>query len=296
MCSNGAVEPPSPILQAHDDGGADEPEPLRELAVRLAGEAAELARRMRPDAVTRVSTKSSPTDVVTAADTAVERLLRERLARLRPSDAVLGEEGGYTADPAADPTAGGGTPGRLCWLLDPIDGTTNYLYGLPWYAVSVAATRDGVPVAGAVVEPDSGRVWSAAAGQGATLDGRPLRASPVIRLDRSLVVTGFSYRAERRARQGTLAAALLPRVRDLRRLGAASLDLCAVAAGWADGYYEHGINPWDWAAGALVAAEAGARVSPPDRTAPWGEAMVTAAPGVHDQLTGALEELGGAEV
>jgi myo-inositol-1(or 4)-monophosphatase len=265
---------------------------LRALAVELAGEAAELARRMRPEAVNQVSTKSSPTDVVTSADTAVERLLRERLALLRPSDAVLGEEGGYSADGRSSDRS----PGGLCWLLDPIDGTANYLYGLPWYAVSVAAVRDGVAVAGAVVEPDSGRVWSAAAGQGATLDGRTLSASPVTRLDRALVVTGFNYRSERRARQGALAAALLPRVRDLRRLGAASLDLCAVAAGWADGYYEHGINPWDWAAGALVAAEAGARVSLPDPAARWGEAMVATAPGVHDQLTGALAELGGAAI
>jgi myo-inositol-1(or 4)-monophosphatase len=291
LCSYGQVDPE---VDPEVDAAADEDDPgrLRAVAVRVAREGAELAERMRADAVTRVRTKSSPTDVVTAADTATERLLCERLARLRPSDAVLGEEGDYSLEQQRSAPS----PGQLCWLLDPIDGTVNYLYGLPWYAVSVAATRDGAPVAGAVVEPASGRVWSAAVGRGATLDGRPLRASSATRLDLALVATGFSYLPERRARQGALAAALLPRVRDLRRPGASSLDLCAVAAGWVDGYYEHGINPWDWAAGALVATEAGARVSRPDPAAPWGEAIVAAGAGVHDQLTGVLAELGGSRI
>lgn len=267
----------------------NDPEGLRAVAVRLAGEAAEVAARVRDRAITQVRTKSTSTDVVTAADTEVERLLRRRLAELRPDDAVLGEEGGLSASGAAE-------PGRPCWVVDPIDGTVNYLYGYPWYAVSVAAIVDGAAVAGAVVEPATGRVWSAASGAGASLDGRPLRASAVDRLDLSLIGTGFSYHRERRERQGVLAAGLLPRVRDIRRFGSAALDLCAVAAGWLDGFYEHDINQWDWAAGALVAGEAGATVHVPDAAGALGDAIVVAAPGIQAQLTGALAELGAGRV
>jgi myo-inositol-1(or 4)-monophosphatase len=267
--------------------GTDDPDALRAIAVQVAGEAAELVVRMRGGGVHDVRTKSSDTDVVTSADTAAEELLRGRLARLRPGDAVLGEEGG----------GGGSEAGRVCWVLDPIDGTVNYLYGVPWYAVSVAATLDGVSVAGAVVEPASGRVWSAALGAGAALDGRRLRVSGVERLDRALIGTGFSYRSELRARQGELAGALLPRARDLRRFGSAALDLCAVAAGWLDGYYEHAIQPWDWAAGALIASEAGAVVRPPSTgpaTGAGGETsmILAAGPGIVEELARALAELG----
>jgi myo-inositol-1(or 4)-monophosphatase len=274
------------------DGAVGEPDPeqLRGVAVRVAHEAAQVAAGFRAGAVSQVRTKSSATDPVTEADTATEELLRRRLAELRPADAVLGEEAGLDAD------GRGVVPGQLCWLVDPIDGTVNYLYGLPWYAVSVAVVRDGVALAGAVVEPASGRVWSASDGGGASLDGRPLRASSASRLDLSLIGTGFSYSAARRARQGMLAGALLARVRDIRRAGSASLDLCAVAAGWLDGYYEHAINPWDWAAGALIAREAGAVVSAPDPAAPFGDAIVAAAPGIQAELAGALAELGGAAI
>ena len=282
MWSNGPV--------GTDDRDAD-PTVLRTIAARVALEAAELVERMRGGGVHDVRTKSSDTDVVTSADTAAEELLRDRLARLRPGDPVLGEEGG-----GRGPDAGGGT-GRVCWVLDPIDGTVNYLYGIPWYAVSVAATLDGVSLAGAVVEPASGRVWSAALGGGADLDGRRLRVSGVQRLDRALVGTGFSYRSELRERQGNLAGALLPRARDLRRFGSAALDLCAVAAGRLDGYYEHAIQPWDWAAGALIASEAGAVVRPPSAQSDALAAtpmMLAAAPGVFDELDGVLIELGAA--
>jgi len=274
------------------DGGLDDPDltQLRGVAVQLAEQGARVAARLRAEAITRVRTKSTRTDVVTAADTAVEELLRKRLAELRPEDAMLGEEGGLSSDDRS------GRPGQLCWVVDPIDGTVNYLYGFPWYAVSVAVTREGVALAGAVVEPDSGRVWSASRGGGATLDGRPLRASSADELDMALVGTGFSYSKERRRRQGELASALLTRVRDIRRAGAASLDLCAVAAGWLDGYYEHEINPWDWAAGALVCTEAGATVHIPDPGAPYGNAIVAAAPGIQAQLTRALTELGAAGI
>ena len=198
-----------------------------------------------------VWTKSSPTDVVTASDASVERFLRERLAALRPGEPVYGEEQGGGGE-RGDDTA------SARWVVDPIDGTVNYLYGLPWYAISVAAVRDGRTLAGAVAEPVSGRLWSAAAGDGATCDGVALRAAATTDPAQALVGTGFSYRAERRERQARMVAGLIPRVRDVRRTGSAALDLCAVGAGWLDGYLEHGCHWWDWAAAALVASEAGA--------------------------------------
>ncbi len=266
---------------------------LRAVAVEVATEAAELVRRLRPEAIRSVGTKSSETDVVTAADTAAERLLRTRLGELRPGEPVLGEETGLV---------GPVPPGSPCWVVDPLDGTVNYLYGLPWYAVSVAAVLDGVARAGAVVEPAGGRVWSAAAGLGASCDGRPLRASATDRVEMALVATGFSYRPERRARQARLAAGLLPRVRDLRRAGSAALDLCAVAAGWVDGFVEHGLGVWDWAAGALIAEEAGAVVRRPGEAGTdalaglGGDAVFAAAPGVATALAALCAQHGAADV
>ena len=242
-----------------------------------------------------VGTKSSPTDVVTASDRAVEVLLRERLAGLRPGDAVFGEEMG-AGEVGADGADG------VVWVVDPIDGTVNFLYGLPWYAVSVAATRRGVTLAGAVAEPSTGRLWSAALGEGATCDGRPLAVSRATDPALALVGTGFAYSAERRARQAAFVAGLLPRVRDVRRTGSAALDMCAVAAGWTDGYVEHGCNWWDWAAAALIASEAGAvvRVPGPDGTGLdddlGADAVLVAAPGVAAQLTALARELGAAGV
>jgi myo-inositol-1(or 4)-monophosphatase len=276
---------------------------LRGIAERVAVEAAEHLRGLpRPwesagdpgavDAAAGVTTKSSPTDVVTAADTALETLIRTRLRELRPGDAVLGEEQGGAAD-----------GDRTTWVVDPIDGTVNFYYGIPWYTVSVAATRGGVSVAGALAEPETGRLWSAARGAGATCDGRPLRASSATDLAQSLLGTGFSYRAERRARQARLIGGLLPRVRDIRRAGSSSLDVCAVAAGWMDGYLEHGLNWWDWAVAALVAEEAGAVVrvpGPPGTTPPddglGADATLVAAPGIAADLLALARDLGAGEV
>jgi myo-inositol-1(or 4)-monophosphatase len=260
---------------------------LLEIATRVAVEAAALARTARAEAIRDVGTKTSETDVVTAGDLAVEKLVRTRLAELRPGDPVLGEESGGSGALA------GAAAGEVCWVVDPIDGTVNYLYGFPWYAVSLAAQVDGVSVAAAVVEPDSGRRWTAARGGGAFLDGRPLRVSAATRLEVSLVATGFAYRAERRARQARGIAGLLGRVRDIRRAGAASLDLCAVAAGWLDGYFEHGLNRWDWAGGALIAEEAGAVVRLP---ADDDGMTFVATPGIADELTAVLEETGLADI
>jgi myo-inositol-1(or 4)-monophosphatase len=278
---------------------------LRTVAVCVAREAAEQVRLSRGSAVARldaasVDTKSTETDVVTAADKAAERLVRSRLAQLRPGEPVLGEEeGGDAAD-----------RGGLCWVVDPIDGTVNYLYGYPWYGVSLAVQVGGVSVAGAVVEPATGRVWSAARGHGAELDGLPLRVSAASRLDLALVATGFAYSAQRRLRQAAFVGRLLGRVRDIRRAGAASLDLCAVAAGWVDGYVEHGLNRWDWAAGALIAQEAGAVIRLPRSVAAPGcgdltgdlpddlpdDVVLAVAPGVAAALRDALLECGVGEV
>lgn len=256
-------------------------------AVRIAREAAELVAGTRDTAVSNVSTKSTDTDVVTAGDRAAERLVRDRLAQLWPGVPVLGEEEG-----GEEPASG------LCWVVDPIDGTVNYLYGFPSYAVSIAAQVDGVSVAGVVAEPASGRLWTAARGGGARLDDRELRVSSATTLHLSLVATGFAYAAARRERQAAMWARLLPRVRDLRRPGASSLDLCSVAAGWVDAYVEHGLHRWDWAAGALVAEEAGAVVRLPGgpEDGLGADAVFVSTPGVADALREALVECGAGEV
>lgn len=258
-----------------------DPRPLVEIATAIGQEAGALVQRMRASAVVSFDTKSTSTDVVTAADRASEQLVRTRLSELRPGEPVLGEEeGGEVVD-------------GLTWVVDPIDGTVNYLYGIPWYSVSIAAQLDGESVAGAVVEPATGRVWTAARGHGAFLDGSPLHVSATTDLSLSLLGYGFAYRAERRQRQAETWAAMATRVRDMRRAGAASLDLCSVAAGRLDAYAEHGLGRWDWAAGGLIAAEAGAVVRLPGSSPELGEdATFAAAPGIADAMHGALVESG----
>lgn len=280
----------------------NEPAHLRSVAETLAGEAAAFVRRRRsevfgPDAraegIAAVRTKTTPTDPVTIVDTETERLLRDRLAQLRSDDPVLGEEIGGPAD-AADNVAG-----TVTWVLDPIDGTVNFVYGIPAYAVSVAAQVDGVSVAGAVADVMGGRVYSAAAGLGAhVIDEQgthPLRCNAVDDLSMALVGTGFAYSARRRTAQAALVAKILPVVRDVRRIGSAAMDLCMVAAGRLDAYYEHGLHVWDSAAGALIAAEAGARVVVPEPGDPDSTAalVVAVAPGIADQLLAALEQFDG---
>ncbi|ROS72986.1 inositol monophosphatase family protein [Cellulomonas sp. PhB143] len=270
---------------------APEPDPaldlagLRDLAVRMATEAGALVRDGRPERVEVAATKSSAVDVVTRMDAASEELLRRILATERPDDAVLGEEGGSTA----------GTSG-LTWVLDPIDGTVNYLYGVGPYAVSVAVVT-GAPdparwtvLAGAVHDVPGARTWSAARGAGATLDGAPLAPRPAAELATSLVGTGFGYVAERRAAQARVLAQVLPRVRDVRRLGSAAVDLCLVASGALDLYYERGLNPWDMAAGALVAQEAGLVVTGLRGASATAQMTVAGRPGTVEELVRILEE------
>lgn len=261
----------------------------REAALHVRARRAQLFGPPGSDDGAAVRTKSTDTDPVTVADTEAEELIKDRLARVRPGDAFLGEESGAHA---RDTESGS----EVTWVVDPIDGTVNFVYGLPASAVSVAAQIDGRSVAGAVVDISSGEVYSAATGRGATLevDGRSiaLRCNPITECELTLVATGFSYSSRRRARQGQLIADLLPRVRDIRRVGAAALDLCMVASGRVDAHYEHGLNPWDWAAGALIAAEAGAVVRVPGGFADEGEATVAVAPGVARDFELLLREIG----
>ena len=281
----------------------DDPAPLRSVAETLAAEAAAFVRSRRAEVFGAaagapgsgaVRSKSTPTDPVTVVDTETERLLRARLAQLRPGEPILGEEGGGPTDPTAAGT------GALTWVLDPIDGTVNFVYGIPAYAVSVAAQANGVSVAGAVADVVAGLVYSAASGLGAHVtDERgthALRCSTVDDLSMALLGTGFGYSRRRRTTQAALLARMLPVVRDVRRIGSAALDLCMVAAGRLDAFYEH-LQVWDSAAGALIATEAGARVLLPAPIGAVGGAglVVAAAPGIADELVATLKRFNGLE-
>lgn len=256
---------------------------LRGLAERVAADSAALLLAGRTGHL-EVSAKSTPTDVVTQRDRESEALLVESILRARPQDGVLGEEGGVRE----------GRSG-VRWVLDPLDGTVNYLYGLPMWAVSVAAEVDGVVVVGVVDAPALGERYVAALGQGAILRDaageRPLTVSSVDRLDAALVATGFGYSAQRRAAQARVVAALLPDVRDIRRAGAAAVDLCWLAAGRYDAYYERGLNDWDLAAGGLVAREAGAVVAGLGGRPAGPELVVAANPALFPALESVLTDL-----
>jgi myo-inositol-1(or 4)-monophosphatase len=288
----------STITEATSTPSGDEAE-LRLIAVHLAETAAAYVRARRPEVfgpdgarvASDVQTKGHPTDPVTVVDTETEELIRRLLAELRPGDPILGEEGGGGLV--------GGAEDTVHWVVDPIDGTVNFLYGIPGYAVSVAAVRGGHPVAGAVVDVARTATYSAGLGLGALrvdADGvvEHLRCTRVTTVSMALVGTGFAYGTHRRARQAALIAEVLPSIRDIRRLGAAALDLCLVASGRIDAYYEHGLNTWDWAAGALIATEAGARVRLPSSTSPGsvGELVLAAAPGIADELAELLDRVG----
>jgi myo-inositol-1(or 4)-monophosphatase len=225
---------------------APTPAELRDLGLAVAREAGELVVRLRREGVEVAGTKSSPIDIVTEADRASERLVHERISAVRPEDGMVGEEG----------SADAGSTG-VVWIVDPIDGTVNYLYGLPHFAVSIAAELDGQVVAGVVVAPALGLEYVATLGGGATCNGRPIRPRGVVPLSERLVGTGFSYEQHARTHQAGYLAHLLPRIRDIRRLGSCALDICAVASGSLDAYVEEGAHIWDHAAAGLVVAEAG---------------------------------------
>jgi myo-inositol-1(or 4)-monophosphatase len=244
-----------------------DPEALLRIAVDAAAQAGRLLASWRGEERPEVvDTKSSPTDVVTEMDRRSETLITGWIRAVRPGDTVLGEEGGQTLGGLRE-ADGAGDGARVRWVVDPLDGTVNYLYGLPDWAVSIAAEVDGAIVAGVVEVPRFGETFTAVAGQGAWLyrDGDPaaavaLRCNAGVPLGQALVGTGFGYDPGRRRVQGEVVAALLPRVRDIRRAGSAAVDLCSVAAGRLDAFFERGLNYWDYAAGGLIAREAGALV------------------------------------
>jgi myo-inositol-1(or 4)-monophosphatase len=253
---------------------------LRQIAERVAVAAGAWLVAGRPAGPLVTDAKSSPTDVVTAMDRAAEQMITTELGELRPDDGLIGEEG----------TRRIGTTG-VDWLVDPLDGTVNYLYGLGGWAVSVAALVDGASVAGAVHVPSLGETYTASRGDGATCNGRPLRLGPGPSLDQALVATGFGYAAARRAHQATVLQSVLPAVRDIRRFGACAVDLCLVAAGRVDAYFERGVQPWDHAAGGLIATEAGARFAGLHGRAPSERFALAAPPALfgplHDLLVAA---------
>ncbi|MFI6645162.1 inositol monophosphatase family protein [Streptomyces sp. NPDC050504] len=254
---------------------------LLALALEAASRAGELLRDGRPADLGVAATKSSPIDVVTEMDIAAEKLITGFLAERRPDDGILGEEGASTE----------GTSG-VRWVVDPLDGTVNYLYGLPTWAVSVAAERDGERVVGVVEVPMRRETCRAVLGGGAYLNDRPIRCRPAPPLDQALVSTGFNYVAEVRRHQADVAQRLVPKLRDIRRGGSAAVDLCDVAAGRLDGYYERGLHPWDLAAGDLIAREAGALTGGRPGGPPDGDLAVAAVPGVFEPLQALLEEYG----
>jgi myo-inositol-1(or 4)-monophosphatase len=267
-------------------GNVQDLQELLALAISTAEVAAVMLVDKRPADLGVAYTKTSSTDVVTEMDKASERLIVDRIRAARPGDAFLGEEGGET----------GGSSG-VRWVVDPIDGTVNYLYDLPDWAVSIAAEVEGEVVVGVVAVPMRGELYTAARGQGAHLvrvDGsiRPLRCNTGVSLGQALVATGFGYAAERRAHQAEALLHVLPRVRDIRRCGSAAVDLCSVAAGRVDAYYERGPQVWDFAAGALIVQEAGGTVGGLNGSPPSPELTIAAGPDLFGPLHDLLAEAG----
>ncbi|MHA2789133.1 inositol monophosphatase family protein [Corynebacterium sp. S7] len=267
---------------------------LRDLAVDIAVGAADLVRTQRAQLSADGSlyadtlSKSSAVDPVTIVDRASEKFIVDSIGQKRPDDGILGEEG------ADKPSHSG-----YQWIVDPIDGTVNFLYNIPEYAVSIGVALRGEPVAGAVVNVATGEVFQAAKGAGATVtrNGQTskLQASKAEDTARALVSTGFGYTANRREAQANVLTHLLPRVRDIRRMGAAALEICRVAEGVVDAYYEHGIHPWDYAAGAVIATESGVVFSHPGLqvSGTKGFPVVATAPGISTSFRALLAASGG---
>jgi myo-inositol-1(or 4)-monophosphatase len=256
-------------------------EALRALAVDAARQAGALLSDGLGRSRTEVSTKSTGTDMVTEMDRASEAMLAGILLGARPDDGILGEEG---ADQA-------GRSG-IRWVVDPLDGTTNYLYGFPGFNVSIAAELHGETVVGVVLDVVRQELFTAVRGGGAQLDGRTICTTGATVLGQALVGTGFAYDPERRRRQAQVLVEVLPEIRDVRRQGAAALDLCSVACGRLDAYYELGLAPWDLAAGGLIAAEAGADVSELGDDVHAPGSVLASAPGIAGDLGRLLTRAG----
>jgi myo-inositol-1(or 4)-monophosphatase len=254
--------------------------PLRALAERLARTAGEHLDVSRQRTDLQVSSKGTATDMVTDVDRSTERLIVDALTEARPHDGILGEEG----------TAVSGTSG-VDWVIDPLDGTTNFLYDHPGFSVSIAAVVDGEPAVGVVLDVLAGHLFSAERGGGSSRDGHPLRCPDPPPLDRALVATGFAYDAATRRRQAEVLSEVIPEIRDIRRMGGAAVDLCSVAMGRVDAYYERGLQPWDLAAGAVIATEAGARVGDLRGGQPSADYCIAAHPMLFDAITSLLREV-----
>jgi len=272
---------PGPTGSGADGATGGEHAELLGIALAAAHQAGVLLRDGRPADLEVAATKTSPIDVVTEMDIAAEKLITSHIGRLRPADGFLGEEG------ASSPGSSG-----LRWVIDPLDGTVNYLYGLPSWAVSIAVERDGQTLVGVVEAPMRGETYHAVLGHGAFVNGRRAHCRRATDLAQSLVGTGFGYLAERRAGQAEVVRAIVPRVRDIRRGGAAAIDLCDVGCGRLDAYYERGLNAWDLAAGALFAREAGALTGGRPGEPASGELVVAAPPGLFEPLQELLDDLG----
>lgn len=253
---------------------------LLELAKRAAVEAAGYVRKAMSEPHLNTATKSSATDMVTESDRIVEQLIVETLLTSRPGDGILGEEGAQV-----DTSSG------VTWIIDPIDGTTNFTYGLPGFNTSIAASVNGEVTVGVVVDPLRHELFTAVRGEGAWCNDEPIHCTDQDDLALSLVGTGFSYDAARRTAQAETVAGLIGDVRDIRRLGAAALDLCMVGAGRVDAYFESGLHPWDLSAGALIASEAGAQVAGLDDPSPSHKFVIAAAPGIFGALQSRLRAL-----
>jgi myo-inositol-1(or 4)-monophosphatase len=254
---------------------------LLDIALEAARRAGALLRDGRPADLGVAATKTSPIDVVTEMDIAAEKMITGYIAERRPDDGLLGEEGASRE---------GSTGVR--WVIDPLDGTVNYLYGLPSWAVSIAAEVAGEAVVGVVAAPMRGETYHAVRGQGAYVDGVRAHCRPAPPFEQALIATGFGYLTERRVGQAEVVRALLPRVRDIRRGGSAAIDLCDLGCGRLNGYYERGLNPWDYAAGALFAREAGALTGGRPGEPASTQLTVAAAPGLFEPLQRLLDDLG----
>ncbi len=248
------------------------PQELLELALRIAKNAGELLVQ-RP-LVFDLTSKSVAIDIATQMDHESETLIVKSILEARPGDGIIGEEG-------ASRTSSTG----ITWVIDPIDGTVNYLYGLPGWSISIAAKDESGVLAGVVHSPTISSTWTASRGGGATFNSSPITCNSLVPLDRALIGTGFAYDVKERVAQGEAIASLLPKVRDVRRMGSAAVDMCFVAMGAFDGYFELGLKEWDLAAASLIATESGALISTNSRGITY-----CAGPGLYPSLIRALEE------
>lgn len=253
---------------------------LGDVAEHAARQGARIITESLHDGIAIAATKSTPTDLVTTTDRLVETRIIDLLLAHDPNASIIAEESGQHVGTSA-----------LQWIVDPIDGTTNFVYGISGYNISIAVSLDGEVVAGVVYDPTRGECFRATRNNGATCNAKPIAARQSVDLSQALVGTGFSYNADRRRAQARVVTEIIGSIRDIRRQGAAALDLCSVAAGRLDIYFESGLQPWDLAAGALIATEAGAIVSGLYDEAPSNELVIAAHPKLFDEFQAILREL-----